>query len=107
MLAKNSTGNVVGDALLGNFQNYQEGERDQQWQARFWQYEFYAQDNWRATSRLTLDLGVRYNIIAPLYSALNNFSTSIRIATARHRRLAGSPATARWCRARVSRRTAS
>jgi hypothetical protein len=73
--AKGTTGNVVADALLGNFQNYTEGERDQQWQARFWQYEFYAQDNWRATTRLTLDLGVRYNIIAPLYSALNNFST--------------------------------
>jgi hypothetical protein len=73
--ARNSTGNVVADALLGNFQNYTEGERDQQWQARFFQYEFYAQDNWRVSSKLTLDLGVRYNIIAPLYSALNNFST--------------------------------
>jgi hypothetical protein len=73
--AKNSTGNVVADALLGNFQSYTEGETDQQWQARFWQYEFYAQDNWRVSPKLTLDLGVRYNIIAPLYSALNNFST--------------------------------
>ena len=73
--ARNSTGNVVGDALLGNFQSYTEGEQDQEWRARFWQYEFYAQDNWRASSKLTLDLGLRYNIIAPLYSALNNFST--------------------------------
>jgi hypothetical protein len=73
--AKNTTGNVVADALLGNFQNYTEGETDQEWRARFWQYEFYAQDNWRVTPKLTLDLGVRYNIIAPLYSALNNFST--------------------------------
>ena len=48
---------------------------DQEWRARFWQYEFYAQDNWRVSPKLTLDLGVRYNIIAPLYSALNNFST--------------------------------
>ncbi len=73
--AKNSTGNVVADALLGNFQNYTEGNIDQQWQARFWQYEFYGQDNWRVNSKLTLDLGLRYNIVAPLYSALNNFST--------------------------------
>lgn len=73
--ARGSTGNVVADALLGIFQNYQEGERDQEWRARFWQYEFYAQDNWRVAPKLTLDLGVRYNIIAPLYSALNNFST--------------------------------
>ena len=73
--ARNSTGNVVADALLGTFQNYTEGAQDQEWRARFWQYEFYAQDNWRVTSRLTLDLGLRYNIIPPLYSALNNFST--------------------------------
>jgi hypothetical protein len=73
--ARNTTGNVVADALLGNFQNYTEGALDQEWRARFWQYEFYAQDNWRVTPRLTLDLGLRYNIIAPLYSALNNFST--------------------------------
>jgi Carboxypeptidase regulatory-like domain/TonB-dependent Receptor Plug Domain len=73
--ARNSTGNVVADALLGNFQNYQEGETDQEWRARYWQYEFYAQDNWRVSPKLTIDIGVRYNIIAPLYSALNNFST--------------------------------
>jgi Carboxypeptidase regulatory-like domain/TonB-dependent Receptor Plug Domain len=73
--ARNSTGNVVADALLGNFQNYTEGAQDQEWRARFWQYEFYAQDNWRVAKKLTLDLGLRYNIIAPLYSALNNFST--------------------------------
>lgn len=73
--AARTTGNVVADALLGNFMNYTEGAQDQQWLSRFWQYEFYAQDNWRATKDLTLDLGVRYNIVAPLYSALNNFST--------------------------------
>jgi Carboxypeptidase regulatory-like domain/TonB-dependent Receptor Plug Domain len=73
--ARNSTGNVVADALLGNFQNYTEGAQDQEWRARFWQYEFYAQDNWRVAKNLTLDLGLRYNVLAPLYSALNNFST--------------------------------
>ena len=73
--ARNSTGNVVADALLGNFQNYTEGETDQEWRARYWQYELYAQDNWRVSPKLTLDLGLRYNVIAPLYSALNNFST--------------------------------
>jgi hypothetical protein len=73
--ARDSTGNVVTDALLGNFQNYTEGGEDQEWRARFWQYEFYAQNTWRATPKLTVDIGVRYNIIAPLYSAFNNFST--------------------------------
>jgi Carboxypeptidase regulatory-like domain/TonB-dependent Receptor Plug Domain len=72
---RNSTGNVVADALLGNFQNYTEGAQDQEWRARFWQAEFYAQDNWRVAKNLTVDVGVRYNLIFPLYSALNNFST--------------------------------
>lgn len=38
---------MIGDVLLGVFQNYTEGEVDQDWWARFNQYEFYAQDSWR------------------------------------------------------------
>jgi hypothetical protein len=73
--ARNSTGNVIADVLLGNFQNYTEGEVDQDWWARFNQYELYAQDSWRVSAKLTLELGLRYNVIEPLYSALGNFST--------------------------------
>src|SRR5262249_13687474 len=43
--------------------------------ARYNQLEFYAQDNWRVNRRLNLELGLRYNILAPLYSALGNFTT--------------------------------
>ena len=45
--------NVIADALLGNFQSYTETEADTFWWARFSQYEFYAQDSWKASKRLT------------------------------------------------------
>jgi hypothetical protein len=67
--------NVVADLLLGNFQSYTEVEADSFWWARFSQYEFYAQDSWKASKRLTLELGLRYNIVPPFYNAQGNAST--------------------------------
>lgn len=72
---RNTTRNVIGDVLLGNFQNYTEASTDPTWWARFWQYEFYAQDSWKANRRLTLELGVRYNIIPMFTNAQGNSST--------------------------------
>lgn len=73
--ALRSSKNVVADVLLGNFQNYTEPEADSVWWARFSQYEFYAQDSWKVSRRLTLDLGMRYNLIPPFYNAQGNAST--------------------------------
>ncbi len=73
--AAKSSKNVIADVLLGNFQNYTETEADTFWWARFSQYEFYAQDNWKINRRLTLDFGLRYNIIPPFYNAQGNAST--------------------------------
>lgn len=73
--ARNTTRNVIGDVLLGNFQNYTEGQQDTAYFARFNQFEFYAQDNWRASRKLTLDYGLRWQIFEPIYSALGNFTT--------------------------------
>jgi hypothetical protein len=73
--AKNTTKNVIADVLLGNFRSYTEGQQDTAWFARFNQLEFYAQDSWRVSRKLSLELGLRYNIIQPIYSALGNFTT--------------------------------
>jgi Carboxypeptidase regulatory-like domain len=73
--AAGSTRNVIADVLLGVFQNYTEGQVDTAYFARFNQLEFYAQDNWRVNRKLSVELGLRYNLIAPLYSALGNFTT--------------------------------
>ncbi len=75
--ARNSTRNVIGDVLLGNFQNYTEDSTDPIWWSRFSQFEFYGQDSWKATRRLTLELGLRYNLIPMFYNAQGNTSTFV------------------------------
>jgi hypothetical protein len=67
--------NAVADTLLGNFQTYTEGQVDTWMWARFNQFEFYAQDSWRVHRKFSVELGLRYNIIEPIYSALGNFTT--------------------------------
>lgn len=46
--------------------SYTEAERDVDLALRFNRFEFYAQDTWRPTSRLTVDLGLRYSLYPPV-----------------------------------------
>lgn len=69
-----TSGNVVADALMGNFYTYTEGKNDLWWWSRYTSYEFYAQDSWRVSPRLTLELGVRYNYIEPTTNALGTWT---------------------------------
>ena len=72
-----TSGNAVADMLLGNFYTYTEGQTDLWWWSHYSSYEFYAQDTWRATPRLTLDYGVRYNFIEHTNNALGTWTTFI------------------------------
>jgi Carboxypeptidase regulatory-like domain/TonB-dependent Receptor Plug Domain len=53
------TNNGYANALVGNFQNYAEGKRVM---GDFWftNLEFYLQDSWRVSRRVTVDIGVRF-----------------------------------------------
>jgi hypothetical protein len=51
---------AFSNALLGNFDNYSEGTFRPYSHYRYTQVEFYAQDAWKISSRLTLDFGVRF-----------------------------------------------
>jgi len=53
------------NAWLGNYRQYSEGAKNigDWW---FWQVEFYLQDSWRVSRRLTLDLGVRFYGMPPI-----------------------------------------
>ncbi len=69
----NTTGNALADALLGNFQSYTEASADPTGHFRFSQPEVFAQDTWKATTKLSLEFGVRWQDILPLYTQGNNY----------------------------------
>ena len=54
-----STGNGYANMLLGVFNTYTELTSRVDRDVRHWQNDFYFQDNWRMTPRLTVDLGLR------------------------------------------------
>ncbi|WP_220399013.1 carboxypeptidase regulatory-like domain-containing protein [Granulicella sp. WH15] len=64
----------IQNELMGNFSTYQEGSSIQQVQARFSQVETYVQDDWTVNHRLTINMGLRWQYMQPIFSALNNAS---------------------------------
>jgi carboxypeptidase family protein/TonB-dependent receptor-like protein len=54
-----STGNGYANMLLGIYTTYTELTARIDRDVRHWQNDAYVQDNWRATSRLTIDYGLR------------------------------------------------
>ena len=69
----NTTGNGLADALLGNFASYQEANADPVGHFRFSQPEAFVQDTWKATRNLSLEFGVRWQDVLPLYAQGNNY----------------------------------
>ncbi len=62
-------GDPLAAALLGFFEGFDQSKTRPRGFFRYNQLEFYAQDTWKATSRLTLDYGVRFAWIPPQYDA--------------------------------------
>ena len=65
-----STGNGFADFLIGRFSGFTQGAGEYK-NTRFNHYAFFAEDSWKATSRLVLNLGARYEPFLPYYD-LNN-----------------------------------
>jgi hypothetical protein len=61
----NDSGYAYANALLGNFSQYTEGTARADYSPVTRILEWYGQDSWRASSRLTLDLGVRFTAGLP------------------------------------------
>ena len=70
----NSTCYALADAFIGNFQSYSEASADPVGHFRFNQVEWFAQDQWKATRKLSLEYGVRWQWIQPFYTQGNNLT---------------------------------
>jgi hypothetical protein len=57
------------NALLGVFREYRESDAYPYAQGHGWEGEWYLQDTWKATRRLTLDYGVRFLWYQPWYQS--------------------------------------
>lgn len=66
-LAAGNTGHPYANALLGNFQQYQETQFRPHTDIAMQILQWYAQDQWRFNRRLTLNYGMRWGWHTPFY----------------------------------------
>jgi hypothetical protein len=71
--AQNSTGNAYADLLLGNITSFTQQQLQLKMHNFYKIYEPYFQDDWHATRRLTLNLGIRFSFYGT-YRELNNLA---------------------------------
>ncbi len=72
-----NTTSPYANALLGYFNTYTESTNRTQYSPVTPILEFYVQDSWKLTSRLTLDLGVRFTVGLQQYQANNLAATFV------------------------------
>jgi hypothetical protein len=70
-----NTGINFADFMLGYFGSDSVGPLTASYGMRTQLYAGYVQDDWRATPNLTLNLGLRYETTAPVYSSNNEFQS--------------------------------
>jgi hypothetical protein len=70
-----NTGNAIASFLLGNVNRGQLQVFSYFPRNRYQYWAGYAQDDWKATRRLTVNYGLRYDVFIPRYERRNNLST--------------------------------
>ena len=68
------TGYEISELIDGFMGAYTQGAFSGYYQTRSWENGFFGQDDWRVTPRLTLNLGLRYDILSWPYEASNHQS---------------------------------
>jgi hypothetical protein len=63
------SGDPFSNALLGSLYGYGQDNLKQFNRSRYKQTEWFVQDSWKATRRITLDLGIRFQRLGALYEA--------------------------------------
>lgn len=71
------TGYAYSNAILGVFNSYTEASSRPFCHFRLNTIEWFLQDNWRVSSKLTLDYGVRFSWYQPIYERDNLVSTFV------------------------------
>jgi hypothetical protein len=71
------SGDGYSNAILGNFTSYSESMGQPRFDCLFWDVEWYVQDNWRVTKKLTLDLGLRLYHTPPTIDRGNALATFV------------------------------
>ena len=69
-----SSGAAIANAALGLFDTYGEIGNTSYTPYRGNMYEYFAQDQWKVTSKLLFEFGVRHTFMQPYYSLWNNMS---------------------------------
>ncbi len=72
--AASYTGDYGADFLLGYPTEFQQGSGDPALDGSSWTYTLYAQDEYRATPRLVLDYGLRYEVTRPYVEDHNHLA---------------------------------
>ncbi len=72
--ANTTCGDPYASALLGMFQTFSQSSARPRGQFRYNQLEFYVQDTWKLTQKLTLDYGMRFAWIPPQYDAADQIA---------------------------------
>jgi hypothetical protein len=65
-----SNGNVFADLVTGNLNSYQEYSFNRVMDIAYNTYEFFLQDSWKVTKRLSVELGMRFTHFGPWYDFL-------------------------------------
>ncbi len=65
-----SYGNEYADLLTGNLNSYNEANKNRLNDIHYGTYEFFGQDSWKASKKLTLEFGVRFTHFQPWLDAL-------------------------------------
>jgi hypothetical protein len=73
----NNTGNGYANALLGYVDSYSQQTARAVFDTRYWNLEFYVQDNFRVNRKLTLDYGIRFYHQTPQIDLNNTFSNFV------------------------------
>ena len=67
----NTTGNAYADLLTGRMAQYAQTNKDVLYVMNYRSADFYVQDSWKVTRRLTLDYGMRFQHLGPWYDTNN------------------------------------